>query len=458
MNRSINEYYILPFCCVLLFSCRSMKDSSQYRQEITQGIYRDAEGQDTTNIASLHWKEIFTDPLLQAYIDEAIRNNFDLQIAAARIKQAQANFRQSRAALLPSLDANGAITWSKEGRSGFDKLYELSLSSGWEIDIWGKLRSSKRASLTALLQSEAYKRSVQTRLVADVASYYFTLLAYHAEMNILKQTIETYREDVRTMKKLKESNSATGADVVQSEANYYSAAVTVSTLKQSIRETENSLCLLLGRTPESLPCSTFEEQEISVDLHIGIPAQLLANRPDVQEAEFAFRYYSELTHVAQTYFYPALTLTAEAGYNHHALSDFFDPSSFFSNIIGGITAPLFSNRQNKQRLEVAKAQEEEYFTAFKQTVMDAGVEVSNALYAYQIASEKTGNRSKQVLFLEKSVEYTKKLLQYTSNTNYTDVLTSEQNLLSARLDQVGDQLDRLTAIIDLYRSLGGGTE
>jgi len=442
--------------CSLLMSCKTSSQLEQSKQDFSQGLYRDQNGTDTTTIASLSWKEFFTDTLLQSYIQEAVDNNFDLKIAAARIDAARSSFRQSKAALFPSLEADADGTWSKQGKSSFDDTYSLSLNASWEADIWGKLRSTKRAELNALLESEAYKRSVQTQLVADVSTYYYTLLAYHQELDILIATEKSYGEDVTTMKKLKESDVVTGADVVQSEANHYSAKVSISELKQSIRETENALCLLLAREPGEIECGSMDTQQINQELKIGVPAQLLANRPDVKEAEFALRYYSEMTNVARAYFYPSLTITAEAGYSKTELADFFNPSSFFSNLVAGLAAPIFNNRANKQRLETAKAQQEEYFQTYKQTVLTAGVEVSNALYAFQIASEKKENRSLQIGSLEKAVDYTKKLLQYTSSTNYTDVLTSEQSLLNAERNLVTDKLDQLTSMIELYRSLGGG--
>jgi len=443
---------------VLLSSCNTIRQVYHRPDGITDGIFRDMEEQDSVNnIATIPWNDFFTDPTLQSLIGEAINHNFDLQVAVARIKQAEANFKQSKAELLPTLELDANAKYRSEG--GFDdysKQYNLSASAGWELDIWGKLRSSKRASLNAVLESGAYKRAVQTQLVADVASYYYTLLAYDAQMKILEQTVQTYIEDVKSMKLLKENNTATGADLVQSEANRYSAEVSIPELKQTIRETENSMSLLLGRAPGSIERTSLDVQEMDKNLNPGIPSQLLANRPDVREAEFALRYYTEMTNVARAYFYPSLSITAEGGLNNTSMSGFFDTSSLFSNIVGGLTGPVFNQRANRQRLEVARAQQEEYLATFKKTVISAGIEVSNALYAYQIASDKIGLRTKQISFLEKSVDYTKQLMKYRSSTNYTDVLTSEQNLLSARLNNVNDQLARLTAIIDLYRSLGGG--
>lgn len=458
LNNHINKIYLSVLASlVLLSSCNTIRHAYKQPEGITEGIYRDIADADSTSIASVPWKTMFTDVKLQALIDEGLQNNFDLQIAAARIKQAQANFKQSKAALLPSLEADGSASYNSTG--GFDDYsgtYSLSASASWELDVWGKLRSTKRAYLNALLESEAYQRSVQTQLIADIATYYYTLLSYDAELKVYEETLASYKEDVESMKVLMENSTATGADLAQSEANRYSAEVSIPQIKQNIRETENSLCLLLGRKPGAVDRSDLGAQEVTTELKVGVPALLLANRPDVQEAEYTLRYYAELSNVARAYFYPTLSITAGAGFSNGSLDQLFDASSVFSNLVGGITSPIFNQGANKKRLAVAKAQEEEYLTAFQETVLSAGIEVSNALFAYQTATEKMDLREKQVASLERAVDFTRKLLEYSSSTNYTDVLTSEQYLLTAQLNQISDKLSQLSAIITLYRSLGGG--
>jgi outer membrane protein, multidrug efflux system len=308
----------------------------------------------------------------------------------------------------------------------------------------------------ALRQSEAYGRTVRTGLIADIAGLYYNLLALDQQFLITGQSIDIRREDVESMKALKESNVVTGAAVVQSEANRYSAEVTLPEIRRSIRETENSLSIILGRSPGAINRSTLDSQRIDLELKTGVPALLLSNRPDVQQAEYQLRYNAELTNVARAYFYPSLSITAQAGYTGSDFSNLINSSTFFTNIIGGLTQPIFNQGINRQRLRVAKARQAESLAAFKQSLLNAGREVSNALFAYQTATEKIDIRAKQVSFLEKSVEYTKELLKYTSATNYTDVLTSEQGLLNAQLSSINDKQQQLLSLIDLYRSLGGG--
>jgi outer membrane protein TolC len=306
------------------------------------------------------------------------------------------------------------------------------------------------------LQSDAFRRDVQTQLVANIATNYYTLVGLDEQMKITLQTVENRREDVRTTRALKDADVLTGAAVMQSQAGLYTVETTIPEIRQNIRETENMLSLLLGRGSGPVLRDSLGDQRVATDLRVGLPAQLLANRPDVQEAEFALRNAAEVTNVARTYFYPALTITGEGGLSASRVKNFFDASSLFGNLIGGLTEPIFASGVNRQRLEVARAQEEEALLSFQKSLLAAGQEVSNALFSYQMASEKLETRAKAIHFLQKSVEYTKELMRADAKANYTDVLTSEQNLLSAQLQGVNDHLQQLQSVVALYASLGGG--
>jgi NodT family efflux transporter outer membrane factor (OMF) lipoprotein len=456
--KSITAFIWLFVLIIFLSSCKVLQPYKQPDVLSKEKLFRDLAINDSTNIADMPWRSLFTDKLLQNLIEEAIKNNPDLQIAITRMKKAEANFKQSKAALFPSLNLNADASYQNNDAAvaGVPATYQFSGTASWEADIWGRLRSAKRANLSLFLESEAYKRAVQTRLIANVAINYYTLLAFDAKLQVTEKTIENRNSDVETMKLMKDNDLVTGADLVQSQANLYSAKVTIPEIKQSIYETENALSLLLGRNPGPITRSSLNEQEISTDLRTGIPAQLLANRPDVQEAEYQFRYGFEMTNVARKYFYPSLTISATGGITSTDLSKLFNVSSVFWNIVGGITQPILNQGQNKQRFRVAQANQEEYLVTFKQTLLTAGQEVANALHGYQTASEEIALRTSQIEFLKKSVDYTMELLKYTSSTNYTDVLTSEVNLLSAQLNSINDKLLQLQAVVSLYQSLGGG--
>lgn len=431
-------------------------------------LYRSAGTTDSSTLAKLPYKSLFADTILQGLITEGLQQNLDLKLAMQRMTEARENLQQSKAALLPDLTAGATVTRSKLSAASqnlppqfLDSFplsttsYQASLSTSWEADIWGKLRSSKRSYLASFLQSDAARRVIQTQLIADIANNYYQLLAYDEQLRITEQTVRYRHDDVSTMKALKDAGQATGAAVVQSEANRASAELLVPDIKRNIRETENTLSLLLGRVPGEIKRGSITEQVPYQNLQTGVSSQLMRNRPDVQEAEFAFRAAFENVNVAKAYFYPQLTITAQGGYNNLSIKDFF-ANSIFYNIVGGLTQPIFNKRQNKTRLHVARAQQQEAFYAYQKTLLTAGAEVSNSLYSYQTAIEKQGTRRDQITSLTKAVDFTRELLRYSSATNYTDVLTSEQSLLSAQLDSVNDRLQQLQAIVNLYKALGGG--
>src|SRR3984957_17817658 len=439
-----------------LAACKVTKPYGRPDNVAGHRLYRDTTITDTTSIANIPWRQFFADTMLQHLIEEGMRNNLDIGIAVARIHEAEANFRQSKEAFYPSLLANADGSLQKNPGIPSSRTYEAWLSSSWQVDIWGKLRSTKKAELAALLQSDAYRRDVQTQLVASIATDYYALQAYDEQLRITQATIENRREDVTTTQALKDADVLTGAAVMQSQAGLYSVEVTIPDIRQNIRQTEDAICVMLGRNPGPIARDSLYDTPVNSDLRMGLPAQLLANRPDVQEAEFQLRNAAELTNVARTYFYPALTITGEGGLSSGTLAHFFDASALFGSIIGGLTQPIFQNGLNRQRLEVAKGQQQEFLLTFEKTILPAGQEVSDALFNYQSATDKMTTRAKEIHFLQKSVDYTKELMRADAKANYTDVLTSEQNLLAAQLEGVDDRLQQLQAVATLYTNLGGG--
>ncbi|WP_163407320.1 efflux transporter outer membrane subunit [Flavobacterium ajazii] len=464
MTNSSNKYILMVMTAVLLSACVTQKYERPKTLKTDQ-LYRDQASADSTTIADMPWQSVFKDEKLNALIQKGLDNNLNLKNAIENIIQAQASLRQSKLAYYPTLQLDASTTHSKQSEASLNfgganintltTTYKLGLSTSWEADIWGKLSSSKRAALATYLASDAAKQAVQTQLISDIANNYFRLLAYDRQLVITQETLESRIKNVETIKDLKEGAIVTGAAVVQSEANQHAAEVLIPDLKQSIRETENAINILLGQAPGTIDRGILGTQIIPENLAIGMPSQLLQNRPDVRQAEFNFRVAFESTNLAKTYFYPSLTLTASGGFSNLELKDFFTNSIFYS-IIGGLTQPLFNQGVNKMRLTTAQSQQLQAYNNFQQSLLTAGQEVSNALYTYQMAVEKEDSRTKQIEALIKAVDYTKQLLEYSSATNYTDVLTSEQNLLAAQLSGVNDNLQKLQAVVDLYRALGGG--
>lgn len=465
MIHSSNKYILLLITAALLSACSVTKKYERPAAVQTEKLFRDQAAADSATIADLPWQTVFKDAKLNALIQKGLDQNINLKNAIENIVQARATLRKSKFAYYPTLNLDANVTRTKQSEAALNfggasintltTTYKLGLSTSWEADIWGKLSSSKRAAFASYLATDAAKQAVQTQLIADIANNYFLLLSLDKQLEITRETLESRIKNVETIKELKEGAIVTGAAVVQSEANRYAAEVLIPDLKQSIRETENALNILMGQAPGPIERGTLEDQAVPDNIAIGLPSQLLQNRPDVRQAEFNFRAAFETTNLARTYFYPSLTLTASGGFSNLELKDFFSNSVFYS-LVGGLTQPLFNQGANKARLTTAQSQQLQALNNFQQSLLVAGQEVSNALYSYQMAVEKQDSRARQIESLAKAVDYTQQLLEYSSATNYTDVLTSEQNLLAAQLSGVNDNLQKLQALVDLYRALGGG--
>ena len=471
-HSMFSRYYSALIAALLLTvslsSCIATKSYEQPHMQ-TEDLYPfEQVKMDSTTLANMPWQEVFGDPQLRDLIQEALQNNLQLRSAIEQIRVAEADYFQGRMSMLPSLNANASVSQNEPSDNNVNfgeslqditipssEQYSVSLSSSWELDVWGKLTSAKQASFTALLQAEATRRAVQTRLIAQVANSYYRLLALDKQLEITKETVENRKQDVQAIRSLKESGLVTGVSLQQSIANRYAAEVTIPELRQQITEQEHALSMLLDRAPGSIERNSLETQSPIDSLATGVPAQLLRNRPDIIAAEHSFRSAFELTNNARAQFYPSFQLTAEGGYQSLQTDDLFQPGSIFYNLIAGITQPIFNRGQNKAQLKRSKARQEQAKLELRSTIINAGSEVSNALSSYNNAEEKRELSRKQLEALENAVEYSRELLQY-GEANYTEVLTAQQNYLSAQLSDINNKLQQLTAGVDLYRALGGG--
>lgn len=464
----LNKNHIILLVAGLSITSCKVAEVYKSPEVRTDNIYRQDNPQnDSVSLASLSWKELFTDTYLQNLIQKGLENNVDMKNSILTILQSQASLKQAKLSFYPTLEGTTQVSHSKTSLRSLNMggisnqinlkttSYQVGMSASWEADIWGKIGSLKRQALANYLESEAAQRAVQTQLISNIANNYYLLLSLDKQLFITEKTIENRKKDVETIKALKESAVVTGAAVVQSQANQYSAEVSVPDLKKQIRETENMLSVLLGDTPGKIKRSTLDSQNITATISTGVSTDLLRNRPDIQQAELNFRSAFEDVNVSKASFYPSLTLTAEGGFSTLHLKDFFSNSIFYS-LIGGLTQPIFSQGKNKMNLTISKAKKEAALNTFQQAILNAGQEVSDALYSYNAALEKQNIRKNQLIYLNKSVEFTKELLSYTSDVNYTDVLTSEQNLLSAELSSIDDKVQELQAVVNLYVALGGG--
>jgi len=452
---------IIGIMCVaaLLSSCHIYK-SYKRPEVLTSAMYRDTVSvkdtlaSDTINMGNLPWNEVFRDPKLQILIEQGLAHNVNLQTAVLRVEEAKASLLAAKLAFAPSfaLAPQGTIG-SFDGVTA--KTYSLPVTASWEVDAFGGLLNAKRGANTSLLQNEAYRQAVQTQVIANIANCYYTLLMLDDQLDITEKTAKIWGENVQTMKAMKKGGMTNEAGVSQSEATYYQVNATLPDLRRQIRETENTLSLLLGQSPQLISRGTLADQQMPEKLSVGIPLQMLSNRPDVKQAEMALAsaYYS--TNQARSAFYPHITLSGSAGWTNSAGGVIVDPGKFLLSIAGSLTQPLFAKGANTARLKIAKAEQQASLLAFQQSILAAGSEVSNALYQYQSAGEKCIQRKQQIVSLNSSVDKTQQLMKFGSST-YLEVLTAQQSLLSARLSDVADSFERIQAVINLYQALGGG--
>ena len=406
------------FLIVELSSCHIYRAYERPDVAISDSLYRQPiEQKDTTSLASLSWSEFFTDPQLQQLIETGLANNTDLGIARLKVKEAEALLMTSRLSYLPSLSLNPQGTLTSVDGNKPSKTYNLAASAEWEIDIFGKLLNSKRGAQAALEQSEAYRQAVQTQLIATIANSYYTLLMLDEQLDITRQTAETWTESVRAMKALKQAGEATEMAVAQTEADKLSVDASILSIERQINEMENSLSTLLGMAPQAIKRSTLEAQQFPDTLSAGVPLQLLSRRPDIRQSEtqLAVAYYA--TNSARAAFYPGITLSGSAGWTNAAGAIITNPGQWLLSAIGSLVQPLFNRGKNIANLKVAKAQQEEALLSFRQSLLDAGAEVNDALVQWQ---------------------------------------TARQSLLQAELDTATDRFDEIQGVINLYHALGGG--
>ena len=466
----MKKRYIIISLVVTAFSIQSCFVAKEYQQaelEI-QDQYRNIATSDSATLASMPWEQLFTDNQLKNLVLEALDSNLDLLMAVERVNAAEAYFKQGKKGYLPSvnLSANGgsyegsdnSISGIAAGGNGPSyENYQLNGIISWEADIWGKIRSSRRAYQAGYLQSEASQRAVESTLVANMASAYYQILALDAQVDVAKRTVTNRKESLETMKSLKEAGQVTEAAVKQTEAQLYSTQILLLDLEQNVSLLENTMSLLLGRSVEAIDRGKLENQEINMELKMGFPVQLFSNRPDVMAAELGLRNAFELTNVAKSNFYPSISVNATVGLESIKFEDWFSTSSIFSNVIGNLTQPLFNKRKIRTQYEVAKAKQAEAKHYFKKSLLTASKEVSDALYTYKAEKERYKIRKLELQALSDAVSYSEELLNNGyANTTYLEVLTARSNALSSEINMIDSKFKQLNSLVELYKALGGG--
>ena len=446
--------------CLLLLTglsgCHIYRTYERPELSGVDSLYRvPAMTEDTMSLADFSWKELFTDTVLQQLIEKGIANNTDLNIARLKVREAEALLTSSKLAYLPSvsLTPQGTIK-SIEGNSP-TKTYNLAASADWELDIFGRLTNAKREAKAVLEQSQAYKQAVQTQLIATIANSYYTLLMLDKQLDISRRTAEIWAENLRVMKALKKAGQTTEMAVAQIEASKLSVDASLLSLEQQITEVENSLSSLLGVVPQRIDRSTLDMQSFPDTLSVGVPLQLLQRRPDVRQSEAALAEAFYTTNRAYSAFYPAITLSGSAGWTNAAGAIISNPGEWLFSAVGALVQPLFNRGQNIANLKVAKARQEEALLTFRQTLLNAGTEVNDALLQWQVARRRLDLDRQQIISLQSAVRSSELLMRHSSQ-NYLEVLTARQTLLDAELSAVSDRFEEIQGVINLYHALGGG--
>ena len=455
---------IIGIVCVaaMMSSCHIYKSYDRPETIDASGIYRDPASptdtlavSDTANMGNLPWKEIFRDAKLQALIEEGLANNVDMQAAALRVQEAKVMLTAAKLSYLPSINFTPQGTLSSFDKSKPSQTYQLPVSASWEIDLFGKILNSKRGQKVAYEQSKYTEQAVRSQIICGIANIYYSLLMLDRQVEITTETTDIYKENVRVMEAMKIAGMSTEAAVAQMRAAYSQVQASLLDLQRQVRETENSLCVLLAKAPQQIDRNTLDEQVMPENLTVGVPLQLLENRPDVKIAEMtlASAYYA--TNQARSAFYPGLNITGTAGWTNSSGQGIVNPGKLILNAVASLAQPIFNNGKLIANLKVSKAEEKIAQMNYQQTILEAGQEVSDALYLYDTQNEKLGHDRAQVDQLDKAVTYPKALFQ-SGDATYLEILTAQQSLLSAQLTEVSDNFQRMQAVINLYSALGGG--
>ena len=460
---------ILTAFAVSVQSCFVAKTYKRPHLEEIQDLYRTAHvPTDSSSMAQIPWRSVFTDSHLVGYIEKGLENNIDIRVAMQRVLAAKAYVKKAKSNYFPTLTGTGKTekqrsheseklgkaTEPKRSRANSTEQFTLLGLLSWEADIWGKIRSSQRARIASYLQSVAAQKAVQTQLIADIALAYYRLLALDAQLKVTQKKLAFRRKSQAVIQALRDAGKANGVAVDQYAAQVYQTQSLLVDLKAQIFETENALAMLLGETPRHFERSDLKDVHIDVDTGLGSAALLLRNRPDVMAAEHQLVHDFELTNVARSNLYPSFNLNASLNLSTN-IDEWFDTSRLLSILTKSITHPILNQRAIKTRYEVARIKRQEALLHFKKTLIQAGREVSDALYAYYAETEKLAYRRKEVAALRQAESESAALVD-SGLANYLDLLTAGQSALKAELDFINDQSQQLSAVVSLYHALGGG--
>ena len=455
---------------LLLASCRLGREYQRPAVELP-ATFPGAVVADSNSVADIPWNQFFKDTFLIGLIEDGLKHNPDWLVALNRMQIAERQFLQSKKLQLPeasvSINAqinrpsdnslNGISLNSFLGQSYLEN-YNAAINLSWEADIWGKLRGQKEKAFYAFMQTTEASRVFQTRLVADIAQAYFNLLMLDEQLTISRNNLALNDSFYQATRLLMEAGLTHSLAVQQAAAQREATAALIPELEAAIAVQENSLQWLTGALPGTVRRALATDSRVSAEwaLQTGLPASLLSRRPDVRSAELSLKMANKDVGIAQANMYPALNITAGAGLESFRASNWFSiPSSLFGLAAGGIVQPLLKRRALRTQFEVAKLEREQAVIRFRQSVMQATVEVYNALVQVDKLELQESRVSAQADTLRRAVDAAQQLFR-SDMASYLEVITAQSSALQAELNRVAIRQRQNVAVIELYRALGGG--
>jgi len=468
MKNHITSLLLLS-TITLLSACGISKDITTPKTDLPAAFRNDAAG-DTASAGNISWKEFFTDPALQSLIDSAIERNYDMQLAAKNIEQSNLVMRQTKWGYAPNLSLQANASTNRPSDNSLNGLslnqflgtphiedYTAALNLSWEADIWGKVYNQKRSALAVYQQTREARKALQTRLVAMIAQGYYNLLMLDAQLDVAEKNLQLNDSTLRIIRLQYNAGQVTALGVQQAEAQRLTAAQLVPQFRQEILVQENALSILAGQLPARTNRTTsLNEVALSTNLSAGIPSDLLSRRPDVKSSELELTVANAQTGIAKANLYPALVITASGGVNAFKFSNWFSlPASLFGTVAGGLVQPVLQQRKLQTQYHLAQIEREKAVLRFRQTVLNAVGEVSDALARMEQLNSRYTIAAERVHTLQSAISNADLLFQNGMAT-YLEVITAQANLLQSELELSTVKRSQLSASVDLYRALGGG--
>ena len=465
MKKNLN-IIILGLAALSLSSCKTLYGKYERPDVKTSGIVRDSASimdtlavKDTTSFANIPWRSVFTDPQLQGLIEKGLNNNVNLLNAALNVHIAEEQLKCAKLAFIPAVTFSPQGTISSWDGNAATKTYSLPINASWSVDLFGNLLSQKRNAQMALLQLKDYQVSVQTNLIANIANMYYTLLMLDKQVEIINEMEKLTKETWETMLAYKQYKAGYHETAVKSsEANYYSVLAQKEDLLRQIRETENSLSLLIGDQAHTIARGKLENQSLPASFSTGVGIQLLNNRADVHAAEMNLAQCFYAVETARSKFYPSLTISGTGAFTNSSGMGIVNPGKWLLSAVGSLVQPIFQNGRLIAGLKVAKDQYQQAYNTWQNAVLQAGSEVSNALVLYNSSARKGEMEAKQIDALKASLEQNTEFMQNQAGLTYLDIITAQSNLLNAELSKVADDFYKMQAVVNLYYALGGGAK